>query len=107
MQVSKKVRSGIATAIMFIASFSFYFECVVLEKTKLYSAYIDLNELDGGCVFITNRLITTKPQLDIVCSWLRELLAEPRWIVELTASTGTPASLTVPDWIIRIEGKST
>ena len=36
-------------------------------------------------------------------SWLRELLAEPRWVVELAASTVTPASLTVPEWIIRVE----
>ncbi len=41
--------------------------------------------------------------LFLLCSWLRELLAEPRWIVELTASTGTPASLTIPEWIIRVE----
>ena len=55
-------------------------------------------------VFSLNVLITTNPQLDIVCSWLRELLAEPRWIVELKASTVTPASLTIPEWIIRIKG---
>ena len=67
--------------------------------TKACSANVYFSNLNGH-VFIANDLITTKPQLDIICSWLRELLAEPRWIVELTASTGTPASLTVPEWII-------
>ena len=35
-------------------------------------------------------------------SWLRELLTEPWWIVELTASAGTPTSLTIPEWITRM-----
>ncbi len=55
-----------------------------MHAISVRSAYIDLNELDG-CVFVNNTIITTNPQLDIVCSRLRELLTEPRWIVDYTA----------------------
>ncbi len=36
----------------------------------------------NGCIFITDFKIGTNSQLDIVSCWL---LAEPRWVVELTA----------------------
>ena len=54
-------------------------------------------------VFVVGRFISTQPQLNIVCSWLWELFAEPWWIVEGAATTGTPTSLTIPEWIIRVE----
>ncbi len=79
---------------------------VIVLHIIIKSLYIHLNKLNG-CVFITNELITTNPQLDIICSWLIQLFAEPRWVVELTAITGTPASLTVPEWIIRVECSET
>ncbi len=50
-----------------------------------------------------SRLLQILNSILSVVGTLRELLAEPRWIVELTASTGTPTSLTVPEWIIGIE----
>ena len=45
-------------------------------------------------------VIFTKSHFNIISSWLRELLTEPWWIVELTASAGTPTSLTIPEWIV-------
>ena len=66
------------------------------------SMNINLNLLNR-CVFIVCSFISTQPQLDIISSWLRELLAEPWWIVKHTASAVTPTSLTIPEWIISIE----
>ena len=63
---------------------------------------INFNPLNWS-VFITDIAVVTKPQLNIISSWCGELLAEPGRIVELTASISTLTSLTVPEWIVRIE----
>ena len=73
--------------------------CIVYVYQSLY---IYLHNLQWS-VFVTNKLIRTQPQPDIVCSWLWELFAEPWWIIEGAASTGTPTSLTIPEWIIWVE----
>ena len=46
---------------------------------------------------------STDPQFDIVCRGLRQLFAEPRRVVELTAGTGGPAPLTVPEGVTGVE----
>ena len=68
----------------------------------LSSANIDL-DLFYWSIFIACAFGSTNPQLNIISSWLRELLAEPWWSVEFTASAGDPTSLTIPEWIVSIE----
>ena len=42
------------------------------------------------CILICYTVISTNSRLNVISRWLRELLAEPRRVVELTASTSAP-----------------
>ena len=61
---------------------------------------VNLHNLQWSLCKTTCELRTAHPQFNIVCSWLWELFAEKWWSVERAASTATPTSLTIPEWII-------
>ena len=79
---------------LYTCSCCYYCRVKLLDKNSHHLQW----SVFGATVFIA-----TQPQFNIICIWLWELLTEPWWVVEGAVSTGTPTSLTIPKWIIRVQ----
>ena len=61
--------------------------------------YIELHELDRR-EFIVRTVGVTQPDLQVICSRLRECLAEPGRIIERTASAASTTPLSIPQRVV-------
>jgi len=74
----------------------------VIRYTIIESVDVNFNQFNRR-VNVTIPMASTDSYFSIVCCYMRQLFAEPWRVVELTAGTGGPTPLPVPEGVIGVK----